>query len=170
MYDDPEFILDAYRDWVSEEPKNEVVLAYTSMHGSTERLVTYLVSALAERGVRVHQFDVAATDIGKLAIALVDAATIVLGTPTFHVGPHPNIVYAAYLANALRPKAKFASVVGSYGWSSKAIEKIGQLIPNLPVEILDPVLCKGYPQEEHLQALDELADTIAERHQNLGLS
>jgi flavorubredoxin len=169
MYDDPEFILDAYRDWVSEEPKNEVVLAYTSMHGSTERLVTYLVSALAERGVRVHQFDVAATDIGKLAIALVDAATIVLGTPTFHVGPHPNIVYAAYLANALRPKAKFASVVGSYGWSSKAIEKIGQLIPNLQVEILDPVLCKGFPREEHFQALDELADTIAEKHDGLGI-
>lgn len=169
MYDDPEFILDAYRDWVSETPKNEVVLAYTSMHGSTERLVTYLVSALAERGVRVHQFDVAATDIGKLAIALVDAATIVLGTPTFHVGPHPNIVYAAYLANALRPKAQFASVVGSYGWSSKAIEKIGELIPHLPVEILEPVLCKGYPREEHFEALDDLADTIAEKHGSLGL-
>ena len=53
----------------------------------------------------VHQFDLSVTDIGKLAIALVDAATIVIGTPTVHAGPHPVVLYAAYLANALRPKA-----------------------------------------------------------------
>ena len=164
IYDRPAFIMDAYRDWVSEVPKNVVVLPYISMHGSTGRMVEYLVSALAERGVTVHQFDLAVTDIGKLAITLVDAATIVIGTPTVHVGPHPNVVYAAYLANALRPKLKFASIIGSYGWSSKAVEQIAELIPNLKVEILDPVLCKGFPREADFKALDNLAATIAERH------
>jgi len=170
IYDRPTFIIDAYRDWVSEDPKNIVVLPYISMHGSTEKMVTYLVSALAERGVTVHQFNLAATDIGKLAITLVDAATIVIGTPTVHVGPHPNVFYAAYLANALRPKLKFASVIGSYGWSSKAIEQIAGLIPNLKVEILDPVLCRGFPREADFEALDNLATTIAERHQEHGLT
>ncbi len=78
IYDDPRFIIDAYRDWVSEEPKNEVVLPYISMHGSTEKMVHYLVSALTKRGVKVHLFNLAVTDIGKLAISLVDAATIVI--------------------------------------------------------------------------------------------
>lgn len=164
IYDRPAFIMDAYRDWVSEESKNVVVLPYISMHGSTEKMVEYLVSALAERGVTVHQFNLAVTDIGKLAITLVDAATIVIGTPTVHVGPHPNVFYAAYLANALRPKLKFASIIGSYGWSSKAIEQIAGLIPNLKVEILDPVLCKGFPRETDFRALDNLAATIAEKH------
>jgi len=165
IYDRPAFILDAYQDWVSEEPKNVAVLPYISMHGSTEKMVEYLVSALAERGVTVHQFDLAVTDIGKLAITLVDAATIVVGTPTVHVGPHPNVVYAAYLANVLRPKLKFATIIGSYGWSSKAIEQIAGLIPNLDVEILDPVLCQGFPREADFKALDRLAATIAEKHQ-----
>jgi len=164
IYDRPAFIMDAYRDWVSEESKNVVVLPYISMHGSTEKMVEYLVSALAERGVTVHQFNLAVTDIGKLAITLVDAATIVIGTPTVHVGPHPNVFYAAYLANALRPKLKFASIIGSYGWSSKAIEQIAGLIRNLKVEILDPVLCKGFPRETDFRALDNLAATIAEKH------
>jgi flavorubredoxin len=169
IYDRPAFIMDAYRDWVSEVPKNVVVLPYISMHGSTEKMVEYLVSALAERGVTVHQFNLAVTDIGKLAITLVDAATIVLGTPTVHVGPHPNVVYAAYLANALRPKLKFASIIGSYGWSSKAIEQIAGLIPNLKVEILDPVLCRGFPREADFKALDNLAATIAEKHREHNL-
>jgi flavorubredoxin len=169
MYDSPAFIIDAYRDWISDTPKNVVVLPYISMHGSTQTMVEYLVSALTERGVTVQQFDLAVTDIGKLAIALVDAATIVIGTPTVHVGPHPIVFYATHLANALRPKARFASIVGSYGWSSKAVEQIAGLIPNLKVEVLDPVLCKGYPQEADLRALDRLADMIVEKHRGLGL-
>nr|MBC7244782.1 FprA family A-type flavoprotein [Chloroflexota bacterium] len=169
IYDRPSFILDAYRDWVSEKPKNIVVLPYVSMHGSTRRMVEHLVGALAERGITVHQFDLAATDIGKLAIALVDAATMVIGTPTVHIGPHPNVFYAAYLANALRPKLKFATIIGSYGWSSKVIEQIAVLIPNLEVEVLDPVLCKGFPREADFQALDRLAATIADKHRGLNL-
>jgi flavorubredoxin len=169
VYDRPAFIIDAYRDWVSEEPKNEVVLPYVSMHGSTERMVEYLVSALAERGVKVHQFDLTVTDIGKLAIALVDSATMVVGTPTLHVSPHPLVVYASHLANILRPKLKFASVIGSYGWSTRVVEQIGDLTSNLKLEFLEPVLCEGYPREADLQALEELAEAIAERHRERGL-
>jgi len=164
IYDRPNFIVDAYKEWSSESPKNIVVLPYVSMHGSTSKMVKYLVSVLAEKGVTVYQFDLAVTDIGKLAIALVDAATIVIGTPTVHVGPHPLVFYAAYLANALRPKLKFASVIGSYGWHSKAIEQISGLIPNLKVEILDPVICKGLPKEADFKALETLAATISEKH------
>jgi len=167
MYDRPRFIIDAYRDWVSDEPKNEVVLPYVSMHGSTERMVEYLVSALAERGVKVHQFNLEVTDIGKLAIALVDAATIIIGTPTVHVSPHPLVVYATHLANILRPKARFASVLGSYGWNTRVVEQIGEMIPNLKVELLEPVLCQGHPRDEDFQALDRLADTVAKRHREL---
>ncbi len=170
IYDRPAFIIEAYQDWVSGNPKNVVVLPYISMHGSTQKMVAYLVGALAEKGVTVYQFDLVVTDIGKLAIALVDAATIVIGTPTIHFGPHPNVVYAAYLANALRPKVKFASIIGSYGWSSKAVEQIAGLIPNLRVEILEPVICKGFPREADFQALDVLAATIANKHKEHGFT
>ena len=169
IYDHPAFILDAYREWTSETPKNSVVIPYVSTHGSTQRMVEYLVSALTERGITVYQFDLVVTDIGKLAITLVDAATLVIGTPTIHVGPHPAIFYAAYLANALRPKLRFASIVGSYGWNSKAVERIAELIPNLKVELLDPVLCTGHPREADFRALDTLADGIAEKHKALAL-
>jgi flavorubredoxin len=163
-YDKPSFILEAYRGWVFDPPKNIVVLPYISMHGSTKEMVDYLVEALAERGVTVRQFNMTKADIGKLAIALVDAATMVIGTPTILVGPHPNIVYAAFLANALRPKLQFVSVIGSYGWGGKAVEQLQGLIPNLKVEVLQPVIIKGFPKEADFQALNNLADTIAEKH------
>ena len=164
MHDRPEFILKAYRSWAFDEPKNIVVLPYISMHGSTRKMVEHFVGALADRGVTVKQFDLAVTDIGKLAMALVDAATVVIGTPTVLAGPHPNVTYAAILANALRPNLKFISIIGSYSWGGKAVEQLAAIIPNLKVEILEPVLSKGFPKEADFKALDNLAAAIAEKH------
>ncbi|HOO91808.1 MAG TPA: FprA family A-type flavoprotein, partial [Syntrophales bacterium] len=76
LYPRPAFIIDAYRDWVLGPPRNTVVLPYISMHESTKLMVDHLVSALVKKGVRVEQFNLEVTDIGKLAMALVDAATI----------------------------------------------------------------------------------------------
>ncbi|MGB6836484.1 MAG: FprA family A-type flavoprotein [Dehalococcoidia bacterium] len=169
LYDRPAFIIDAYRDWVSSPPRNIAVVAYVSMHGSTAKMVDRLVGALGERGVAVEQFELTAADIGKLAVALVDAATIVIGTPTVLVGAHPLAVYAAYLANALNPKARFVSVIGSYGWGGKSVEQLAGMMTNLEVEVLDPVLCKGLPRQTDFDALDNLAASIASKHMEQGL-
>jgi len=169
IYPRPAFIIDAYRDWILGPPRNTVVLPYVSMHESTKQMVDHLVSALVERGVGVEQFNLEVTDIGKLAMALVDAATIVVGTPTILAGPHPYAAYAAFLANALRPKTKFLSIIGSYGWGGKTVETLAGMIPNLKVEVIDPVLCKGVPSESDFKALDKLAAAIAEKHKEHNL-
>ena len=170
MYDNPEFIIRAYNSWVFDKPKNIVVLPYISMHGSTRQMVDYLVEALATKGVTVQQFDLSVSDIGKLAMALVDAATIVIGAPTVLAGAHPGTAYAAFLANALRPKVKFVSIIGSYGWGGKTVEQLAAMIPNLKAEVLEPVLCKGLPHPADFAALEKLADTIAQKHRAEGLA
>ncbi len=170
MYDKPGFIMEAYHSWAFGESKNIVVLPYVSMHNSTRSMVEHFVGALAQRGVTVKQFDLTVTDLGKLAMSLVDAATVVIGTPTVLAGPHPNAVYAAFLANALRPNLKFASIIGSYGWGGKTIEQLVGMLPNLKVELLDPILCKGYPKEADFKALDNLADAIAQKHKEHGFA
>ena len=169
MYDQPEFILKAYHSWVFDEPKNIVVVPFTSMHRSTLKMVEYLVGALVQRGVTVKQFDLAVTDIGKLAMALVDAATVVIGTPTVLAGPHPNAAYAAFLTNALRPNLRFVSIIGSYGWGGRTVEQLAGMIPNLKVELLEPVLSQGFPGEADFKALEKLAETIAQKHKEQNL-
>lgn len=169
IHDKPASILGAYREWVEDDPRNSVILPYISMHDSTKKMVEYLAASLVDKGVRVQQFDLVVTDPGRLALALVDAATSVFGTPMVLAGPHPKIVYAAYLANALRPKLKFASVIGSYGWSGKAAEQVASFLPNLKLEMLAPVLCKGLPREDDYKALERLAAAITKKHQELRL-
>jgi len=170
VYDKPEFIINAYKDWVGDRVKNEVILPYVSMHDSTRKMVEYLVDALIERGITVRRFKLSATDIGKLAISLVDAATIVVGSPTVLTGAHPLAAYAAILANALRPKTRFASIIGSYGWGGRMIEQLTGLLPNLKVEILEPVIAKGHPKADDFAALDKLAGHILAKHKEIGIA
>jgi flavorubredoxin len=170
IHNRPKFIVDAYHSWAYDEPRNIAVIPFVSMHGITRVMVSRLVNALVKNGVTVKEFELPVTDIGKLAMELVDAGTIVIGTPTVLVGPHPLAAYAAFLANALRPKAAFASIIGSYGWASKAVEQLSAMIPNLKLEVLNPVLVKGYPREADFRALDNLAETIARKHREKGFS
>jgi hypothetical protein len=48
------------------------------------------------------------------------------------------------------------------------VETLAGMIPNLKVEVLEPVLCKGVPAETDFEALDKLAHTIAAKHQEHG--
>jgi len=169
VYKNPSFILDAYADWTSDAVKNEVVLPFVSMHGSTLKMVDYFTDALIARGITVKPFNLSRTDTGELAMALVDAATVVIATPTVLFGPHPLVVYAAYLTNLLRPKTRFVSVIGSYGWGGKASETVVKMIDHMKAEPLDTVMVRGLPDEAALRGLDRLADEIAQKHRALNL-
>jgi flavorubredoxin len=170
VYGKPEAILNAYQDWVGDNVKNEVVLAYVSMHDSTKMMVEYFTNALVQRGITVKQFNLTVADLGRLAVALVDAATIVLGSPTVLTGAHPKAAYAAFVANALRPKTRFASIIGSFGWGGKMVDQLTALLANLKVELLAPVIAKGQPKAEDFAALDHLADQILAKHQEAGIA
>jgi len=169
VYDRPAFIVDAYRDWTDDAVKNMVLLPYVSMHGSTQVMVDHFVDALMHRGIPVQPFNLTKSDVGELAKALVDAATVVIGSPTVIFGPHPQAVYAAYLANLLRPKTRYVSVIGSYGWGGKTVDTLAGMLGRLKVEFLEPVYVRGLPKQEDFAALDRLADEIKKKHEEAGI-
>ncbi len=169
IYNRPGFIMDAYRDWISDEVKNEVVLPFVSMHDSTRHLVDYFIDSLIEREITVKPFNLTRCDIGELAMALVDAATVVIGSPTVLVGAHPSAAYAAFLTNALRPKFRYMSIIGSFGWGSKMVDQLSSLLPNIKAEVIEPVLVKGDPEESGFAELDKLADTILAKHRGINI-
>jgi flavorubredoxin len=132
-------------------------------------MVRHLEKALTDRGISVIPFNLTVTDIGELAMALVDCATVVIGTPTILTGPHPAAIYATYLVKLLKPKARTVGIIGSYGWGGKTVKELTGILQGLPFEILEPVLVKGLPTPEDLKALDALADKIAAKHRSYGI-
>ncbi len=167
IYDEPEKILDAYRDWTSEKVKSEVILLHISMHGSTRIMVSHFIDKLVTQGLTVKPYNMVSANLGEITLSLVDAATIVLASPAVLMGAHPNIVYAVYLINALKPKTRFVGILGSFGWGNKMVNQLTEMLKDLKAEFLPAVMAKGHPRSEDFAALDKLAETIAQKHQQL---
>lgn len=169
LYKEHQCIIESHKEWVSDKVSNTVIIPYVSMHNSTQLMVDYLTDSLVKKDIMVERFNLPVTDIGKLAISLVDAATIVVGSPTVLAGAHPLVVSAVFLANALRPKLKFASIIGSYGWAGKMTEQIKSLMSNLSVELLEGVVIKGMPKDKDYSVLDRLANDILNKHRGINI-
>lgn len=169
IYQNPDFIIEAYEEWISDQPKNIVLLPWISMHGSTQAMVEYLTSKLIEKGVEVQPYDISKADLGELTMATVDAATIILAAPTILTNMHPMAELVAYWVSILRPKAKAYGFIGSYGWGGKTLETVKSLFSGIKADFFEPVLVKGLPTQTDYEALDKLADAIVEKHRVLGL-
>ena len=81
-----------------------------------------------------------------------------------------TVAYATFVANALRPKTRFASIIGSFGWGGKMVEQLSGLLSNLKVELLTPVIAKSQPKDEDFLALDMLAEQIFTRHKEIRIA
>ena len=169
IYNNPKFIINAYKDWTDDKPENLVLIPYVSMYGSTEEMVNYVKEGLEKNNIKVKVHDLVRDDLGDLAVNMVDAATILIGASMDLAGPHPIAANACVVAPALIPKAKFVSFLGSFGWGGKLFETLSSLITTIKPEIIEPVLSKGKPKEDDFKNLDKLIQTITEKHKSLNL-
>lgn len=164
VHNEPDFIIDAYKDWLSETPKNLVLLCYVSMHESTRIAMEYLLDILTENKIDAVLYNLTKTDVGDLANHLVDASTIIFGTPTVLAQPHPTCTYTAVLANALKSKFKYAGIINSYSWGGKTVDILKSTLSNFKGEFFEPVMIKGKPREEDYKQIKELANKIIEKN------
>ncbi len=163
LHDHPDQIVDIWRRWTDPAPGREVVIALVSMHGSTRAMVDRLCTGLSDLGVTFQRFDLTSADIGQLAMSLLDTSTLVLATPLVLNSAHPLVLHAASLINALKPKLQRAVVIGSYGWNAKPLEQAPTWMPDMKIEWLPPLACKGLPRAADFEAIDRLAQTIADK-------
>jgi len=168
IFKEPSLIINAYKDWISDNVEKKILIPYVSMHDSTKIMVEYLVDILTEKGndkgIKVKPFNLTYTDIGEFVIDLVDTSTVIVASPTVLAGAHPVVAYAVFLMNALRPKTKFVGIIGSYGWGGKMVEQLTSMLTNIKPELLEPVVIKGLPTNQDFELLDRLAETIIEKN------
>ena len=164
IYKNPDWILNLYTDWTSDEVKKLVVLPYVSMYKSTQEMIDYLAQKLQNNGFEAYKFDIIRGDIGELAMKLVDACAIVIGTSMVLANAHPAAINIAYLASILRPKTKYAALIGSYGWGGNLFGMISDILKPLKLEfVAEPLLVKGKPKNCDFEKLDEIAKNLSEK-------
>ena len=163
VYPNPDIIIKAYEGWISDKVENKVLIPYVSMHGSTKKIVEFLTDKFIEKNVEVVPINLTVADVGQIAMELVDTAGVIFASPYVLAGAHPSIVSTAYLANALRPKVKVASIVVSYGWGGLGVKQIQGMLSNLKVDFVEPVMVKGYPKSSDFEKLDSFATEFSNK-------
>jgi len=163
VYRNPERILSSYRRWVAGETSQKAVLVCVTMWGSTDKMIKTMEDTLLSEGIEVSKHNLNVADLGDIAKDLVDSRAIVLGSPTVLAGAHPQAMYATYLVKALRPPAKFAVVLTSFGWGGGAIKHIQETLGPTKMEIVGAMEINGPPTETDTDKIVDLGKTLAKK-------
>lgn len=158
-----EKILDAYGRWAKGETKEKAIVAYVTMWGSTQKMIKPLVDTLQSQGIQVSVHDLLTVDVADLARDLVDSRAIVLAAPTVVNSVHPLAAHAAFLVKVLRPPAKYAAVLSTYGWGGGAVKAIQEILGPSKMEIVGVIDINGPPNDEDIERVTALGQQLASK-------
>jgi len=147
IYKNPEIILDQYKKWTAGETREKVIIVYTTMWNSTEKMVETIMKPLIAEGIEVARYNLANADIGDIAKDLVDSRAIILGAPTVVGSLHPLALHGLQLVNTLKPPIKYGVILNSYGWGKGAVVKIIEQLPK-SIEPVGAVEINGPPTDD----------------------
>lgn len=148
--------LEAYGRWTAGETTAKVVIASSTMWGSTDAMARAMADGIAETGAKVEYFDLAGTAIAHVTHELLEARALLVGSPTLHHGMLYRVAgYLQYLSGQ-KPKDKIAGAFGSFGWSSGATKQITERLEGMGFEMpFGDLTVKYRPTAEQLEEAKE---------------
>jgi anaerobic nitric oxide reductase flavorubredoxin len=154
--DDIGTMLATYARLTRGETLEKIVVAFSTMWGSTETLSRAVADGIGVEGVQVEVFDLALTPIAHVTRELLDARALLLGSPTLHRGMLYRVAgYLQWIAG-LKPQGKIGGAFGSYGWSSGATKQISERLAEIGFELpFEPYTQKYRPTADDIQAARE---------------
>lgn len=146
-------VIDAYDRYASGDTFNKVIIAYSSMWGSTDIMARAIADGVAETGACAHLYDLAVTHYSRVVRHIFDGRALLMGSPTLHRGMlHRPRGFLHYLAG-LKPKDKIGGAFGSYGWSSGATKQITGELEAMGFEMpFSDITLKYAPTPEDIEA------------------
>jgi anaerobic nitric oxide reductase flavorubredoxin len=145
--------IEAYARWCANTRYDKVIVAYSTMWGSTDELARAIVDGVASEGCDAMLFDLAVTPFAKVTYELLTARGLLLGSPTLHHGMLYRLAGYLQYIGGLKPVGRLASCFGSYGWSSGACAQISERLGEIGFELVgSPYTQKYRPTTEELEA------------------
>ena len=165
----PDVILSEYERMGSDKTSRDVLIAYVSMHGSTNRMVRLLAKTLSDEGIGVKLVDLGnarhdlRVPIGMVLTESVFAGALILASPAVLGGAHPLVAAMTMLIGGINPPVRYIGIAGSYGWGSQMVKQLEGLLGKHKAERLEPLLVRGLPAKDDEEAIKAYAVELAAR-------
>lgn len=135
-------IVEKYSQWSNYDNKNQALVIYDSMWGSTEQLAHAVKSAFEENEVPVLVRCLKSSHISDIITDILETKYVIIGSATLNNTILPTMgAFITYL-KGLIPRNKIGLSFGSYGWNPKALqeiqgvmEKLGWSLPFSPFNV-----------------------------------
>jgi flavorubredoxin len=161
-----EKIVELYDRWSKRHVKNKIVIVYDTMWKSTEKMARAVEEGAKVHGAHVIVLPLTANDRSAVAKEMLDAAAIVVGTPTLNNNIFPSLADVLTYVKGLKFKTPVGAVFGSYGWSGEATKQAAEYLCSMGCEVLGEVKCAYAPNETVLKECVELGRKVAEKVKN----
>jgi flavorubredoxin len=158
-------ILELYTRWGNQEKSNKAVVVFDTMWGSTTTMAKVIAEGLTEDGVKdVSLMSMSASHRSDVATELLEAAALVVGSPTMNNQMYPTIADVLCYLKGLKPKNLVGGVFGSYGWSGEATKYVAEQMEAMKVELIaEPIKALYVPDDKVLAECELLGEKLAER-------
>ena len=121
-----------------------------------------IVDSLGQEGVVAEPMHLRCWHRSDIITEVLDAAAIIIGSPTLNNGLFPTIADFLTYMKGLKPQNKIGAAFGSYGWSGEAVKLITDALKEMHFELIDPGLRIQYvPDDKSIEGCYELGKKIA---------
>jgi len=164
---DPMGIVDKYARWARQERVNKAVVVYDTMWDSTDLMARAVSEGLSAAGTPNKVFSMRSSHRSDVASELLDAAALIVGSPTINKQMFPSMADVLNYLTGLRPKGLVGGVFGSHGWSGEATGQLRDALGRMNAEMVeDPVKVTYRPTGADLQRCYELGLKVAQSIQD----
>ncbi|MDK2956132.1 MAG: hypothetical protein PWQ57_1628 [Desulfovibrionales bacterium] len=161
--DDVAWVLDQYREFAEQKPKNRAVVFYDTMWHSTEKMALAVADGLIDQGVSVKVMSVKANYHSDVMTEVFDAGAVAVGSPTHNNGILPELAETLTYIKGLRPQNKIGGVFGSFGWSGECVNILTQWLEDMKFEIPEKgIKWKNAPTHETFQQCFDLGKAMGQ--------
>lgn len=160
------YFIDKHIKWATYEPEEKgVLIAYASMYGNTENAAQILAAKLCEKGVtNIRMYDVSKTHVSYLISDAFKYSHIALLSVTYTNDLYPPMEEFIRDMQRLSLQNRTFAIVENGTWAPQACKVMCKMIGEMKnMTLLNEKLSMlSSVKEDTYEALDALADTIAE--------
>ncbi len=161
---DPSKIINAYLQWSSGIAKQEAVVIYDTMWGSTDKMARAIAEGIISQGIEVKLLKLRATSNTDAVTEVLEAKAVVVGSPTLNNQMFPTVSSFLTYITGLKPKGKLWSFFGSFGWGGGAVRDMTEMAKKAGFQIQETsVEVKYIPDEEDLKKCFDFGQQIAQK-------
>jgi flavorubredoxin len=154
--------IERYAHWSTGALKDEAVIVYSTMWGSTDALARSIGDGVASEGVGVVVHDLAVTPLAEVTYELLERRGLLVGSPTLHHGMLFRVAGLLQYLAALHPVGRSGAAFGSFGWSSGATAQIEARLADIGIEVVQPAYTQKFrPTEGELEAARDWGASFA---------